>query len=351
MDAEGSVYVSELFGERVRKIDSDGIITTVAGGGESLEDGVLATDARLPAPSGVAVDSAGNLFISTGCCEGGQRVRRVDAVTGIITTVAGTGEFGFSGDGGLATEAALGNPAGLAVDAAGNLYIAEVEFSRVRRVDAVSGVITTVAGTGDWGYSGDGGPATEAFLAGPSDLAFDAAGNLYITDTYNGVIRKVDAVTGIITTVAGGGDPANGVGDGLSATEVDLSDPFGLTVTADGTIYFADTQAHRVRRVDTSGIITTVAGTGVAGFSGDGGPPEQARVFFPHDVAVDEMLGVLITDVVNARIRQVLAVPDLLLAIQSDSPDPLNINQQLTYTIDVTNNSAGTATGVTVTDT
>jgi streptogramin lyase len=201
-----------------------------------------------------------------------QRIRRVDAVTGVITTVAGNGASGFSGDGGPATAANLSGPFGVAVDAAGNVLIADQNNARIRRVDAVTGVITTVAGNGAGGFSGDGGPATAASLSNPVGVAVDAAGNVLIADRSNQRIRRVDAVTGVITTAAGNG--ASGFsGDGGPATAASLSSPWGVAVDAAGNVLIADQSNSRIRRVDAvTGVITTVAGNGTFGFSGDGGP-------------------------------------------------------------------------------
>jgi sugar lactone lactonase YvrE len=254
----------------------------------------------------VAVDAAGNLFIAD---TDNQRVRRVDAVTGTITTVAGTGVVGFGvGDGGPAAAAPLTYPHGVAVDAAGNLFIADTGNSRVRRVDAATGVITTVAGTGAFGFGGDGGPATGASLDKPYGVAVDAAGNLFIADTSNHRVRKVDAATGVITTVAGNGVWWTYGGDGGPAVAANLAYPFGVAVDAGGNVFIADDSGHRVRRVDAAtGDIATAAGTGVAGYSGDGGPPTAARVLYPYGVAVDPAGNLFIADEVNQRVRKVAA--------------------------------------------
>jgi sugar lactone lactonase YvrE len=277
-----------------------GTITTVAGNGTPgfSGDGGPATNARLAYPTGVAVDAAGNLYIADRL---NSRVRKV-STSGTITTVAGDGSAGFSGDGGPATNAQLAGPYGVAVDAAGNLYIADFQNSRVRKV-STSGTITTVAGDGSFGFSGDGGPATNAQLAGPNGVAVDAAGNLYIADINNHRVRKV-STSGTITTVAGNGTPGFS-GDGGPATNARLRPPTGVAVDAAGNLYIADIFNQRVRKVSTSGTITTVAGTGIYGFSGDGGPATNARLAYPSGVAVDAAGNLYIADQNNHRVRKV----------------------------------------------
>ena len=246
----------------------------------------------------VAVDAAGSLFFANTYT---HRIRRVDP-SGTITTVAGTGEQGYSGDGGPAVQAQLDSPLGVAVDAAGNLYIADTYNHRIRRVDP-SGTITTVAGTGGPGYSGDGGPAVQARLHYPAGVAAAAAGNLYIADTGNHRILWVEP-SGTITTVAGTGVPGH-TGDGGPAVQAQLRFPGDVAVDATGNLYIADTDNDRIRRVDPSGTITTVAGTGEPGHTGDGGPAVQARLYSPADVAVDAAGNLYIADTYNDRIRRV----------------------------------------------
>ncbi len=263
-DAAGNLFIAEV--NRIRKVSPNGIITTVAGGGtDSPGDSGSATSARL-FPSGVALDGAGNLFIAD---SGNKRVFKVTP-GGIITTVAGNGGIGSSGDGGPATSAQLYGPdGGVAVDGAGNLFIGD--YGRVRKV-SLSGIITTVAGDGTYGFTGDGGPATSAQLSGPASVAVDGAGNLFIADYYH--IRKVSP-DGIIATVAGNG--ADGFdstfssvsGDGGPATSAQLNYPTGVAVDGAGSLFIAE--SGRIRKVSPNGIITTIAGDGTYGFSGDGG--------------------------------------------------------------------------------
>ena len=312
LDGAGNLYIADSENGRVRKVDArTGVITTVTGTGIAGDsgDGGLATQARFRLPTGLALDGAGNLYIAD---HGNHRVRRVDALTGVITTVAGTGEDGYSGDGRAATEAQLHFPDGLALDGAGNLYIADTVNGRVRRVDGQTGVITTVAGTGEWGYSGDGGPATEAELNGPVSLAIDATGNLYIADTVNRRVRRVDGQTGVITTVAGTGEWGYS-GDGGPATEAELARSAGLAFDGAGNLYIADSC---VRRVDAlTGVITTVAGCGAEGFSWDRGAAtsaqgiittaEEAMVNMPCGLAFDGAGNLYIADSFNHRVLKV----------------------------------------------
>ena len=300
VDGAGNLFIADLGDRRIRKVDTAGVITTIAGTGETgfSGDGGPATEARLDRPYGVAVDGAGNLFIAD---RDNRRIRKVDSA-GVITTVAGTGETGFSGDGGPATEARLFSPWGVAVDGTGNLFIADEANDRIRKVDS-AGVITTVAGTGNRGFSGDGGPATEARLSSSWGVAVDGAGNLFIADRRSYRIRKVDSA-GVITTVAGTGNRGFS-GDGGPATEAQLDRPYGVAVDGAGNLFFVDGSNHRIRKVDSAGVITTVAGTGNRGFSGDGGPATAARLSFPADVAVDGAGNLFITDSANLRIRKV----------------------------------------------
>ena len=290
-------------------------ITTVAGSDSASGDGGPAVDAQLTAPYGVTTDSEGNIYIPD---TENHRIRKVDT-EGIITTFAGTGEDGYGGDGGPATEAKLDWPTGVAADDDGNVYIADRNNERVRKVDS-EGIITTFAGTGEWGYDSDedGGPAAEALLNWPTGLALDADGNfLYIADEYNNRIRQVDLASGIINTVAGmkrprlevGEEEEEGadkdVGDDGPATSALLKRPTGVAVDGEGNLYIADRLHHRVRKVDTEGMITTIAGMADEGFSGDGGPATSAQLDQPSGVAVDGGGYIFIADRGNNRIRQI----------------------------------------------
>jgi sugar lactone lactonase YvrE len=250
----------------------------------------------------VAIDGAGNLFIAD---TGNGRIRRVDATTHIITTVAGNGTSGFSGDGGPATAAELGGPYGVAIDRAGDLFIADYSNQRIRRVDATTHIITTVAGNGTYGSTGDGGLATAAGLVGPVAVAIDGAGDFFIGDGYGNRVRRVDATTGIITTVAGNGTPGFS-GDGGPATAAELNYPADVAIDGAGALFITDTGNERIRRVDaTTGTITTVAGNGTFGFSGDCGPATAAQLDLPQGLALDAAGDLFIADWGNNRVRDV----------------------------------------------
>lgn len=305
-DNSGNLYIADGDNNRIRKVDAaTGIITTVAGNGSASYsgDGGLATSASLRTPSGVSLDSAGNMYIAD---YNNHRIRKVDAATGIITTVAGTGTAGFSGDGGPATSASLYLPHGLCLDSAENIYIEDHLNHRIRKVNGTTGVITTVAGNGIATFSGDGGPAISASLRSPSGVYVDSAGNIYIADRDNQRIRKVDGSTGIITTVVGNGS-ANYSGDGGLATSASLNGPAGVRIDSAGNLYIAEFYNQRIRKVDgTTGIISTVAGTGSAGFSGDGGQSTSASLNFPSELFLDSANNIYIADYNNHRIREVI---------------------------------------------
>jgi sugar lactone lactonase YvrE len=295
----GAVFIADYNNARIRRVDAAGIITTFAGYNEGFcGDGGPATSACISKPWGVAADAAGNVFIAD---FSNHRIRKVNTA-GIINTVAGNGTPGFCGDGGPATSACLQNPTGVAVDAAGNLLIADYWNHRIRKVDP-AGTITTLAGNGTVGFCGDGGPAASACLWNPWGVAVDAAGNLFIGDRYNHRVRRVTA-SGTITTVAGSA-LAGHCGDGGPATEACLLEPTGVAVEATGALFIADHSNHRVRKVDAAGTITTVTGTGTASFCGDGGPAPAGCLSHPNGVAVNAAGSLFISDHLNHRIRLV----------------------------------------------
>ena len=320
-DAAGDLYISAS--GRVRKVDKNtGIITTFAGdgGGAFSPDGIPATSASLRAPFGLAFDSAGNLFIAE---QNAHRIRRVDGVTGLISTVAGNLIGIYGGDGGPATSAGVVSPAGIALDTAGNLYIGEGASNRIRRVDAVTGIITTVAGTGLAGFNGDGILATSADLNQPSDVTFDAAGNLIICETAGFRIRRVDAVTGIITTIAGNGIPGYS-GDGGPATSARIRNSIGIAFDPAGNLFIVENAAHVIRRVDAlTGIITTVAGNTSTGYNGDGIPATSASLTLPIGVRADSVGDIYFGDTANNRLRKVT------LANPNQAPEITSVNGPL----------------------
>jgi hypothetical protein len=305
VDSAGNLYIADLTGNVIRKVTaSTGLISIVAGNGTAgfTGDGAAATSAEISSPNGVAVDGAGNIYIAD---FGNNRVRKVTVATGIINTVAGTTSNGFSGDGGLATSAKLFNPSYVALDSAGNIYIADFNNNRIREVTVATGIITTIAGNGTRADTGDGGAASSAELNGPVAVVVDASGNFYIAE-YNGArIRKVTLGTGIIATVAGNGTAAY-TGDGGLATSAELNVPQGVALDVAGNLYIADSGNNRVRRVDNSTqIITTVAGNGTAGYTGDSGGATSAEISQDNDVALDSTGNLYIVDRSNSRIRKV----------------------------------------------
>ena len=306
---DGDVLVADTNNHAVRRIDRQtGIIAPLAGTGFPgfLGDQGPAGSARLLFPTRLAVDSSGNVYIAD---TSNLRIRKVSAETGIITTVAGTGENGFSGDNGPPTSAALSLPVGLAVNAADDLFIADVGNHRVRRVSASRNVsapsIVTVAGDGEPPTTGDGQPATEASLSYPAGTVVDSSGNLFIAEAGHHRVRRVDAESRIIISVVGT-DERGFSEDGVSAAGALLNVPSALALDSSGSLLIADRENHRVRRVDLqTGVVTTIAGNGQPGFSGDGGPGTGASLFSPQGLAVDGQGNVFIADTGNHRVRYV----------------------------------------------
>ena len=307
LDGSGNIYITDYGNNVVRKVTAaTGIISTVAGNGIGgySGDGAAATSARLNGPEVLAVDASGNLFINDA---NNSCIRKVTIATGIITTIAGTGGAGYNGDGIAATAAQLNYPQGVGIDASGNIYIADQSNYRIRKVNAATGLISTIAGTGAGGYSGDGGAATAATLNQPAAVDVDVSGNVYIADYGNNVIRKVTVATGIITTVAGTSGGYSG--DGGAATSAQLNQPYGINVYGSGDMLIADYANNVIRRVLAStGIISTVAGNGAAGYSGDGGLATSANLRNPLQVAWYSG-DIYIADWLNNVIRKVTSVP------------------------------------------
>ncbi len=301
-DRAGNLYFSDFYNNVVRKIDRSGIVSTIAGNGSGSfgGDGGPATAASFYHPCGLLFNSLGELMIAD---EGNEVLRIIDTL-GNINTIAGTpSTIGSGGDGGPATAAQFKNPARIAFDPEGNLYIADYGNQRIRKVD-LSGMVSTAAGTGSSGFSGDGGPATSAQISQPTNVAFDGAGNMFITDQLNNRIRKVDVSTGIISTVVGRGGTGL-TGDGGAATAAQLFFPSTITFDALGNMYIDDSYNNAIREVNTSGIISTVAGTGTSGFTGDGGDATNATLHQPWEVTVDACGNLYIADALNNAIRKV----------------------------------------------
>jgi hypothetical protein len=311
VNAAGDIFLGTF--ARVRRIDgATSVITTIVGDGTGggTGDGGPAASARVGFVPDVAVDPLANLFLGD---SSRNRVRRVDAATAIITTVVGGGVR----DDGPATAATGVLPQGIAIDANGHLFIASANDHRIRRVDAITGTITTVAGNGSCGFAGDGGVASAARLCTPQSLAFDAAGTLYVADSGNAHVRAIDAATGHMATVAGNGETQS-TGDGGAATSAAVV-PQGLVVHPGGSLYISDKAHHRIRKVDLStGIITTVAGTGVSGFAGDGGAATSANLASPQGLALDADGHLFIADYSNDRVRRVDAATGVITTVAGD---------------------------------
>ena len=315
LDSSGNLLVADFVNSVIRKVNaSSHNITTVAGNGfeGSFGDGGQATSAGLLSPRGLAVSSSGIIFVVD---SGSNRIREINPATGVITTVAGTGVAGYSGDGGPATAATLNAPTGIAVDSHGNLFIADTQNNAIREVNAATGVITTVAGNGTRGFSGNGGAATAAELNQPFSVAVDSSGNILIADTVNTQIREVSAATGKISTVAGTGTTGSS-GDGGPATSAQLNQPQSIAVDAAGNIFIADTGSNRIREViAATGKIIAVAGTGGVGSSGNGGPATAALLNFPTSLALDSAGNLFFADSENNQVREVVAGTNTIVLV------------------------------------
>ena len=310
MDKSGNLYIADSANYRIRKVDTSGNISTIAGTGGTgnAGDGKAATAAQFGPPGGIAVDSSGNVYFS----DTGNHVIRKIGTDGNISRFAGTGTLGFSGDITqytsptaaivLASNAQVSGPTGIAVDSKGNVYFSDTGNNRIRRVSVKDSSITTIAGNGTGNYYGDGAGAAYAEINHPTGMAFDAADNLYFADSLNHRIRKIAAADGKISTVAGFGTPGKADNGGLAVNSL-LHYPSSVSVDANGNLYIADFINNRVRMVTTNGLISTIAGSGRFGNSGDGGPALAARMYFPCSVWVDPAGKVYVIDSLNTRIR------------------------------------------------
>ena len=305
IDGSGNIFLSDTSNNRVRRVDlASGLIATVAGSGSPgfSGDNGPATLAGVNLPSGMVIDGAGDILFAD---SGNHAIRRLSLATGILSTIAGQlGQYGASGDNGLATAATLNTPEGLALDAAGNLFIADTNNHLIRRVDAATGIITTVAGLNAAASSGDGGPATAAYLNSPWSVSLDLAGNLFIADLGNNKIRKIDTA-GTISTVAGTGNPTYN-GDSQAATTANLKGPAAVLPDVAGNLYIADSGNNLIRKVSaTTGLISLVAGSGSAVFDGDGAKASDAGIYGPYALALDISGNVFFSDIFHHRIREV----------------------------------------------
>ena len=305
LDSEGNLYIADEQNGLVRMVYPDGTMTIVAGTGSSdpQQEDQAAVLTNLSSAYGVATDGDDNLYILS---RGHGKIFRVGEDR-IARRIAGSGRSGFGGDGGPALEATLNFPNHLAADTRGNLFVADTGNNRVRKISP-EGIISTVVGTGESGFSGDGGPALAARLSVPSAIAIDGAGSLYIADFRNHRIRKVTG-DGIITSIAGTGSPRYD-GDGRSATECAIGEPCGVAVDSAGYVYIGDQVNNRVRVVTPSGVLHTVAGTGVRGNTGDGGPAELAQISNPDIIALDRRGNLLLPDHLNCVVRKLTRIAD-----------------------------------------
>jgi len=336
VDTSGYVY-SSLFGDnQIRKINiSTGLITIIAGTPTAgyNGDGIAATSAQLNTPLGIAIDDLGNIYIADA---GNYRVRKIDKSTGLISTIAGTGTSGYNGDGILATTAQFIEPDFVAVDPSGNVYVADPISARIRKINKITGMISTIAGTGTAGYNGDGILATSAQINAPEVIDFDEFGNIIFFDDFNQRLRKIAISTGIITTIAGTGVGGYS-GDGGPATSAEMGDCEGLDIDAYGNIYLSDGSTPRIRKIDKStGIINCIAGGGTSGL-GDGGLATAAQLSNPEAIAIDQFCNMYIADFSNNRIRKITGLSNCINAIDEQNekmsinfyPNPFNTTAKI----------------------
>ena len=304
IDQDGNLYFSETGKNRIRKIDLETrTIRTIVGNGNTGFDGdnIPAILSAIGIPGGIAFDQDNNLIFAD---QTNNRIRKVDAITGLISTIAGNGIFGFSGDDGPAINAQLSNPVDIVINDQGDVFFSDLLNRRVRRIDAISGIITTVAGNGSAGFSGDGVLATQTAITSPYGLDLDKDNNLYIADQFNNRVRKVDALSGIITTIAGNGEFGL-IMQNVQAINTAFNTPSDVKVDSEGNLWITDVLTHVVRRVNADGIVNTVAGIGAPGFLGDGLPASQAALNNPNEILILPSGNLLIADAFNNRLREI----------------------------------------------
>ena len=307
-DTAGNMFFTDTFNHTIRRVDAaTGHITTVAGTGQPgfSGDGGPAIQAQMNQPYGITLDRAGNIYVADRL---NQRVRKITARTGHIETFAGTGEKAFAGDNGPAPQAAMREPNGVALDCEKkHLFITDVADNRVRMIDLKTNIITTFAGTGEAAHTGDGGPATQAGVFGARAVAVAADSTVYVLERQGSTLRRIDPATGIITTIAGTGGHGY-AGDGGPATAAVFDRPKEMCLDTQGNIYIVDTECHAIRRIDArTGIVETIAGNGKLGPYGDGGPGNLAQLARPHGIAQGGDGALYIGDTENNRIRRLQA--------------------------------------------
>jgi sugar lactone lactonase YvrE len=327
IDGSGNIYFCDFGNYRIRKITPSGLITTIAGGGTSTVDGVPATTAKLGPLRSITLDGSGNIYFTE---LGPHRVRRINT-SGILNTIAGGNNIGaFSGDGGPAISAQFNNPSGIAVDASGNIYVADYSNNRIRMINSV-GTVTTIAGIGTNGFSGDGGPAISAQLSSPIGIVLGTSGNIIFTDYYNYRVREINS-SGIINTIAGTGTLGYS-GDGGPATMANIGRPSGITRDVVGNIYFTDDWYSMIKKINTSAIINTLGGAAGIGYAGDGGPAALAKFHGTYGIVIDNVNNIYVTDGLNNRIREVCVSSCALEIGESNISNNINIYPNPTSSI------------------
>lgn len=322
-DIAGNIYIPDYNNNRIVKIDAlTGIFITVAGTGTGGYNGdnIAATSAQLYGPMAVALDAAGNIYITD---YSNNRIRKVNLSTGLISTVAGTGVYGYNGDNITATTAKITESTGIAIDNSGNIYFTDLGNSRIRKIDISTGLIHNIAGTGSQGYNGDGILAVTAQLNLPYGIAVDNTGNVFVADNENNRIRKIDAISGFIYTVAGTGTGAYN-NDGIPASSANIYHPISVSLDNSGNLFIADSWNNRIRKVNTSGTISTVAGNGTSGFSGDGGFALSAQMSTPRGVNIDACGNIYISDYYNRKLRKVTSYDVSVLSTDALCPATCN---------------------------